>query len=171
MSAANPGFFRRWFGRLWGWLDTTRRVIVNLLLLAVVAAVLFSLFSSGAPRLQDKTALVLNLEGPLVEQQSAGLRNRALKQLQGQADAQTRLRDVVAVLDAAAKDAKIERAVLVLDDFAGAGLPALREVVAALERFKASGKQVVAWGSSYDQRQYFLAAHANEVLLHPMGMV
>jgi protease-4 len=171
MSAANPGFFRRWFGRLWGWLDTTRRVIVNLLLLAVIAAVLFSLFSSGAPRLQDKTALVLNLEGALVEQQSAGLRNRALKQLQGQADAQTRVRDVVAVLDAASKDPKIERAVLVLDEFAGAGLPALREVATALDRFKAGGKQVVAWGSSYDQRQYFLAAHANEVLLHPMGMV
>ncbi|MGL4576934.1 MAG: signal peptide peptidase SppA [Burkholderiaceae bacterium] len=171
MAAAQPGFFRRWFGRLWGWLDTTRRVIVNLLLLAVIAAVLFSLFSSGAPKLQDKTALVLNLEGPLVEQESGSLRNRALNQIQGQDDAQTRLRDVIAVLDAAAKDPKIERAVLVLDDFAGAGLPALREVVTALERFKASGKQVVAWGSSYDQRQYFLAAHANEVLLHPMGMV
>jgi protease IV len=171
MSAANPGFFRRWFGRLWGWLDTTRRVIVNLLLLAVIAAVLFSLFAGGTPRLQDKTALVLNLEGALVEQQSASLRARALKQLQGQTETQTRLRDVIAVLDAAAKDPKIERVVLVLDEFAGAGLPALREVVVALERFKASGKQVVAWGSSYDQRQYFLAAHANEVLLHPMGIV
>jgi protease-4 len=171
MAAAQPGFFLRWFGRLWGWLDTTRRVIVNLLLLAVIAAVLFALFTDGAPKLQDKTALVLNLDGPLVEQYSAGLRNRALKQLQGQTETQTRLRDVVGVLDTAAKDPKIERVVLVLDEFAGAGLPALREVVAALERFKASGKQVVAWGSSYDQRQYFLAAHANEVLLHPMGMV
>jgi protease-4 len=29
----------------------------------------------------------------------------------------------------------------------------------------------VAWGSEFDQRQYFLAAHANEVWLHPMGAV
>ena len=47
----------------------------------------------------------------------------------------------------------------------------LREVAAALERFSAAGKQVVAWGASYDQRQYYLAAHADEVYLHPMGAV
>ena len=40
-----------------------------------------------------------------------------------------------------------------------------------MQRFKASGKPVVAWGSSFDQRQYYVAAAASEVLLHPMGMV
>jgi protease-4 len=30
---------------------------------------------------------------------------------------------------------------------------------------------VVAWGSSFDQRQYYIAAHADEVYLHPMGAV
>jgi protease IV len=170
-TTTQPGFFRRWFGRFWRWLDTSRRIVLNLLFLAIVIAVLVALFSGGAPRLKDNTALVLSLNGPLVEQQSAGLRNRALKQLQGQDDSQTQLRDVTAVLDTAAQDKKISRVVLVLDDFAGAGLPALREVAAALERFKASGKQVVAWGSAYSQRQYFLAAYANEVYMHPMGVV
>jgi protease-4 len=59
--------------------------------------------------------------------------------------------------------------VLVLDDLSGGGAPSLSEVAAALARFKHSGKQVVAWGSSYSQRQYFLAAHADEVYLHPFG--
>ena len=58
----------------------------------------------------------------------------------------------------------------VLDEFGGGGLASLHEVASAIERFKASGKQVVAWGSNYDQRSYYLAAHANEVLLHPMGV-
>ena len=40
-----------------------------------------------------------------------------------------------------------------------------------LERFKASGKPVVAWGSGYNQKQYYLAAQANEVLMHPLGAV
>jgi protease-4 len=44
-------------------------------------------------------------------------------------------------------------------------------VAAAIDRFKASGKPVIAWGSSFDQRQYFLAAHANQIYLHPMGSV
>src|SRR5262249_8864021 len=71
----------------------------------------------------------------------------------------------------AATDSHIARIVLVLDDFAGAGLPTLREVAAALGRFRAAGKQVVAWGSGYDQRQYYLAAQADEVWMHPMGSV
>jgi len=58
-------------------------------------------------------------------------------------------------LDAAAKDPKINSAVLLLDELKSAGLPTLREVAAAIDRFKASGKTVTAWGSSYDQRQYF----------------
>ena len=33
------------------------------------------------------------------------------------------------------------------------------------------GKKVVAWGSSFDQRQYYIAAHADEVYLHPLGAV
>ena len=75
------------------------------------------------------------------------------------------------MLDAATKDPKINHAILMLDGMQGAGLPILREVAAALERFKASGKKVIAWGSSFDQRQYYLAAHANEVYMHPMGNV
>jgi len=78
---------------------------------------------------------------------------------------------VLAVLDAAAKDPKVSHVLLALDDFEGAGLATLRELAAAIERFKASGKPVYAWGSQYDQRQYYLAAHANEVYLHPMGLV
>ena len=81
------------------------------------------------------------------------------------------MRDVRSVIDAAAADPKIERLVLALDRLDGAGMATLHEVAAAIDRFRAGGKQVVAWGSSYDQRQYYLAAHADEVYLHPMGSV
>ena len=94
-----------------------------------------------------------------------------LAEAQGNAKKSTQLRDILAVLDSAAKDSKITSAVLLLDDMGPTGLPMLREVAAAIDRFKASGKTVVAWGSGFDQRQYFLAAHANEVYMHPMGAV
>ncbi|MFX5957102.1 hypothetical protein ABTF01_22150, partial [Acinetobacter baumannii] len=74
----------------------------------------------------------------------------------------TQLRDVLAVLDQAAKDPQISTVVLLLDELNSAGLVSLREVASAIDRFKASGKTVVAWGSSFDQRQYYLASHANE---------
>ena len=155
-----------------GWLlDASRRLLLNLLLLGTVVAVVWLALKSAPPSIAPQTALVLDLAGPVVEQRSGGLRDGALGQLRGRDDGATRLRDVIAVLDAAAGDDKVPHALLMLDDFAGAGLPTLREIAAAVERFKAAGKPVYAWGSSYDQRQYYLAAHATEVWLHPMGMV
>ena len=165
------GKTRTWFGRLWWLVDATRRTIFNLIFLLILVVVIVAIATSGPPKLQDNTALVLNLRGPLVEQHAADLRDAALAQLNGEAPNSTQLRDVLTVLDAAAKDPKISRAVLVLDDFKGGGMASLREVAAALQRFRASGKKITAWGAGYDQRQYYLAAQADEVLLHPMGMV
>jgi protease IV len=162
---------RRVAGRLWGWLDASRRIGLNLVFVLLIIALVVVLVRSAPPALRDQTALVLALRGPIVEQRSGSLREHTLRQASGETRRQTQLRDVLDVLDAAAKDEKIERVVLLLDDFKGAGLATLREVAAAIERFKASGKQVLAWGSRYDQRQYYLAAHASEVLLHPMGLV
>ena len=156
----------------WRWLDITRRALLNLVLLLLLGALLWALLRPGAPTLEDKTALVLNISGSVVEQRSAvNLREQVLGQAQGQDSEQTRLRDVLAVLDAAAKDPKISHAVLMLDGLSGTGMVTLREMAAAIDRFKAGGKPVYAWGSDYDQRQFFLAAHATEVWLHPMGSV
>ncbi len=158
-------------GRLWWLLDASRRTLLNLIFLALIGLLLWALLKPGATGLQPQTALVLNLAGPLTEQKSGSARDSALKQVQGEEVAQARLRDVLAVLDAAAKDPNVPHVLLTLDEFAGAGLPTLREVAAAIDRFKASGKPVYAWGANYDQRSYFLAAHATEVWLHPMGAV
>lgn len=171
MSRGNKGFIRTWAGRLWALVDGTRRAVFNLLWLALLIGVPVALFLGRADKLQDKTVLVLDLAGPLVEQGAGGTRDTLLRQVQGQDQGQVRLRDVIVVLDAAARDPKIERVLLLPEDLAGGGLSAQREVAAALERFKASGKQVVAWSTRLDQRQYYLAAHASEVYLHPMGAV
>ena len=153
----------------WWALDITRRTLMNLVLLLILVALAWALLRGGPPALQPKTALVLDLQGSITEQRAGSSRSSALKRLQGDEDEQMRLRDVLAVLDAAAKDPAITQALLLTDNLGGAGLPTLRELAAALQRFKAAGKTVVAWGSAYDQRGYYLAAHANELWLHPMG--
>ena len=157
----------------WCWraLDFTRRALLNLLLLALLAGLLWALLHGGAPPLQERTTLVLALNGPIREQFGADLRGSALNQLRGRPAPEMRLRDLLAGIDAAAADPKIERLLLLTDELGPAGLATLHEVSAALERFEAAGKPVVAWGSGFDQRQYFLAAHANEVWMHPMGGV
>ncbi len=157
--------------KIWGAVDTSRRFLLNVLFLLIVLAIIAAILAPGRPGIKEKSALVMNLNGKIVEQSSGSPREKLLSQLGDGGDGQTQLRDILAVLDAAAKDSKIDRVVLQLDEFEGAGLATLREVGAALNRFKAGGKQVVAWGGNYSQAGYYIAAHANEVYLHPMGMV
>ncbi|GGX21682.1 signal peptide peptidase SppA [Undibacterium macrobrachii] len=158
----------KWF---WSAVDTSRRFVINFIFLLLVIILLNALFSSDKLKIEDKTALILNFKGQLVEQHAGSASDAFIAEVQGENKRSTQLRDILTVIDAASKDPKINNAVLMLDGMQGAGLPMLREVAAALERFKASGKKVIAWGSSFDQRQYFLAAHANEVYMHPMGNV
>lgn len=161
-------------GKAWWLLDASRRALLNLLLLAVLVALVVGLATRGPKALEDKTALVLNLEGRLVEQSAGSLRDQAMAQARGEKpQAQTQLRDVLAALDAAARDPKISHVLLQLDQFGGAGMAGLHEVAAAIERFKrdSGGKKVLVYGDAFDQRGYFLAARADEVYLHPMGSV
>jgi protease-4 len=151
--------------------DVSRRVVLNLLFLAVVLVAVVALIKSGPAPIAEKTALVLRVDGTIGEQKTGTLRSTALDQVRGEALQKIQLRDVLAVLETAAADPKITSLVIVLDELRPTGFSTLREVAAAVDRFKASGKKVVAWGSGYDQRQYYVAAHANEVYLHPLGMV
>lgn len=158
----------KWF---WNAVNVSRRFVINLIFLIIVIFILTSLFSSNKIKVEDKTALILNFKGDLVEQHAGSASDAFLAEVQGENKRSTQLRDILTVLDTASKDPKINNAVLLLDGMQSAGLPMLREVAAALERFKASGKKVIAWGSSFDQRQYYLASHANQVYMHPMGNV
>jgi len=171
MSVSNPGPARRFFRGVWRFVDVSRRVVLNLLFLFIVVAVIVALARNGPSPLAEKTALVLNLDGSIAEQRAGDLRATAFEQLRGEVPRKIQLREVLAVLDTAAHDDRITSAVLILDDMDATGLTTLREIGAAVDRFKAAGKKVVAWGSSYDQRQFYIAAHADEVYLHPLGAV
>ena len=167
-----PGFLRRFFLGLWRLLDFSRRLVLNVLFLAVAVVLLIAWFSGDTPpRLQADTALVLNLQGDLVEEYTIGPREAAIAEALGEQRFETRLRDVLDAIDHAARDPEITRAVLVLDEMGRGGQATLREIAAALERFKASGKPVIAWGESFSQPQYYLAAQANELYMHPGGML
>jgi protease-4 len=167
-----PGLLRRFFGGLWWLLDFTRRLFVNVLFLAFVIVLLIAWFASDKPpRLAADTALVLNLQGDLVEEYTFDPREAAFAEALGKQRLETRLRDVLAALDNAARDSQITRVVLVLDEMGNAGLATLREIASALERFRASGKPIVAWGEGFTQSQYYLAARADKIYMHPGGVL
>ncbi|MDB5756053.1 MAG: signal peptide peptidase SppA, partial [Massilia sp.] len=162
---------RRGLGMAWRALDATRRTVLNLLFLAFLIFVLWAMFGGGVKPLAPKTALVLDLKGMLVEQSAGSVRDALMANVSGDARHTVQLRDVLTSLDNAAQDANIGSVVLLLEDMDGAGMAMLNEIGLAVDRVKAAGKPVIAWGDSYDQRQYLIAAHASEVYLHPMGVL
>ncbi|SFU86417.1 signal peptide peptidase SppA [Pseudoduganella namucuonensis] len=172
MSRSIFSHVRSGLGFAWRALDFSRRALLNLLFLILLIALAWAIFGGGVKPLGPKTMLVLDLKGELVEQAKGGVRDAVMTNLRGgEVRHMVQLRDVVSVLDAAAKDSQIAGAVILLDEMDGGGQATLREVARAVERFKASGKKVVAWGAGYNQRQYLVASHASEVYIHPMGAV
>jgi len=141
-------------------------IIAIIILLAVVVA--FSPATETA--LSEKTALVVRLEGNLVEQRTAADPLTLVGSSEGLIP-ETLMRDVIKGIDRAAKDERVAALVLELDGFYGAGPGALETVGAALRRFKETGKPIYAYGRYYTEPQYYLASLANEVWLHPMGGV
>ncbi|MDQ1918963.1 signal peptide peptidase SppA [Massilia pseudoviolaceinigra] len=173
MSFKPLSSLRRGFGVFWRAVDSTRRGVLNVLFLAIVVFLLIAVFSGGGVKpMATKTALVLEIKGSLVEQHSGNVREALMANAgAGEVRRSVQLRDVLTVLDRAAKDPQISSVLLLLDEMDGAGLAMLNEVGLAIDRVKASGKPVIAWGSAFDQRQYLLASHATQVYMHPMGAV
>jgi protease-4 len=155
-------------GWLWAGLDGLRKVL-HLLLLLLVFGLIGTLFSRPIPLVPHQAALVIAPQGPLVEQYTGDPLERAVADLLRQGPVETRLRDVVDAIDAARDDERISSLYLDLGGMSGGGTAKLQEVATAIDRFRKSGKPVIAFGEYYDQPQYYLAAHADEIYLDPQG--
>src|SRR5690606_1745652 len=117
-------------------------------------------------------ALVLAPKGYIVDQYSGNPAVQALQTIQGTRVPETRMRDIIRSIEMAADDKKITALVLNPDEIWGVGLAHLREIAAAVERFKvSSGKPVIAMATSLSQSQYYFASLADEVLMDPQGFL
>ena len=170
MSNDSPNIIVRLLRGIWNALNFTRRLVFNLIFLVIVIAFFVAVFSSR-PVIEPRTALVLDPKGDIVEQYTIDPVQRALGNLAGEPPKEVQLRDLLRVIDAAAKDARIERIVLLPDEIDSAGLATLHELGGALDRFRAAGKDVVAIVGNTGQSQYLLASHADKILLDPYGGV
>ena len=157
-------------------INVVRLVILNLVFFSLLFVLLLLLTAGMAGSrmqrtLQNDSVLVIKPQGQLVEQYSIDPLQRAMASLSGDEPKQVQLRDLVRAIDAAANDKQITRILLLPGDLQGGGFAALREVGAALDRFRAAGKPVIVWAANLDQGQYYLAAHADRLLVDPQGGV
>jgi protease-4 len=151
----------------WKLLVGIKDALVLLLLLLFFGAVAAALSARPGTRPIAPGALVLDLNGSIVEEPSPVNTTQALTG--GEQAKQFRLRDIIAALNAASLDDRVKAVVLDLDGFMGGGQVALGDVGAALDRVRAK-KPVLAFATGYGDDAYQLAAHATEVWLDPQGI-
>jgi protease-4 len=154
----------------WRFLVGVKDALALLFLLVLVFAVVAARQGAAPTTVPEGSALVLQLDGFIVDQARDP---DPLTLLAGGAAMPAEIEGaaVVKAIDAAAEDKRIKAIVLDLDGFWGAGLANLQSIGDALSRFRASGKTVHAFATAYLDDGYYLAAHADEVWVNPLGAV
>ncbi|HAS6251928.1 TPA: signal peptide peptidase SppA [Vibrio vulnificus] len=163
------------FKGIWKAITFVRLALTNLIFLLSIALVYFIYFygHDTQPQVEQPSALVLNLSGPIVEQ---SLYINPMDSFAGslfgeEIPKENVLFDVVDTIRYAKDDEKITGLVLSLRDMPETNLTKLRYIAKALNEFKASGKPIYAIGAFYNQSQYYLASYADKIYLAPDGGV
>ena len=111
------------------------------------------------------TVLHLKLDKPIPEQTN----NLAMNPFEFNSNDILGLNDIVASIEHAADDEKIEGILLDLGSGVMAGFASAATIRQALLDFKAKGKYITAYSKSYSQGSYYLASTADKIFLNPLG--
>ncbi len=166
-----PSLLIRIGRKFWRVLDIVRRATINGLFLLLLIALAAALLTDDTPEVAEETALLIAPKGQLVEQLTGTSIDQLIDEAAGSATRETLLKDMIDAIDTAGTDDRVQMMVLDLNSFGGARLTKLQDVAAAMKTFKASGKKIVALADSLSMDSYYLAAQADEIWVHPMGMV
>src|ERR1700722_14446289 len=150
MADNKRGWLVRFFVGLWTLVNFARRLVFNIIFIIIVVAIVIAMRTS-ALKIDDHTALVLNPKGNIVEQYTADATQRAFSGAFGDKVREVQLRDILRAIEAATGASQIARIVSEPDEIASAGLSTLREIGAALDRFKAAGKEITAVSNGMTQ--------------------
>ncbi len=150
-------------------INVTRIVILNLVFFGLLALLFGGMAAKETAIVPSDSVLVLQPAGLLVEQYSIDPLQRVLAGLGDDKPTQVQLRDLLRGIDGAAKDSRIKSMLLLPDQLQVGGYAALGEVGRAMDRFKTAGKKIYVWSAGMQQAQYYLAAHADHIVLDPQG--
>ena len=154
--------------KVWHLLVAIKDGLVLLFMLLFFVALFGALSARPAGGQLASGALLLKLDGTVVEEPSAQDPLGLL--LSSEAPVKEyRARDLVRSLELAATDDKIKAVVLDLSKFGGGGLVHMQEVGAAMDKVRAAKKPVLVYAVAYIDDGVMLAAHASEVWVNPIG--
>jgi protease-4 len=120
------------------------------------------------PQVKDKSVLAFDLSTTITDSR----RSLSLSNVVSNDEPNSiQLRAALDAIDQAKDDPRIVGLYLYSTNEStnGAGFAALKEVREALQRFRASGKKVIAYDVDWRKREYYLASVADTVVLNPIG--
>ena len=155
-------------GKVWRLLVGIKDALSLAFLLLFFWALFAILSARPSPAAVREGALLLQLDGTIVEEPSAidpfeALLSSAVPTREYAA------RDIVHAIDEAARDKRVRALALDLSTFLGGGLVHIEEIGDALDRFRRAGKPVLTYAVAYTDDSLLLAAHSSEVWVDPLG--
>ncbi|MEJ6483096.1 signal peptide peptidase SppA, partial [Nostoc punctiforme UO1] len=125
------------------------------------------------PNVKDKSVLVFDLSMKITDSEPSS-DELFQNTISGVDDERMALRKVVETLEKARRDPRIVG--IYLDSTSASqagnvGYASLKEIRKALEEFRASGKKIVAYGSDWSKKEYYLSSVADSIVLNPLGMM
>ncbi|MBD1217324.1 MAG: signal peptide peptidase SppA [Aphanizomenon flos-aquae Clear-A1] len=134
-----------------------------LLLIAIASS------QNSSPTVKDKSVLVFDLSMKITdnEPESSQLVEKTFTGVQ---ENSITLRKVVETLDKAEHDPKIVGIYIDGNNTnSTVGYASLKEIRQALEKFRKTGKKIIAYSSDWSKREYYLSSVANQIVVNPMG--
>lgn len=134
---------------------------------------LIAVGQDSSPQVKNKSVLVLDLALNITDSKPNSTTSAALQEaLSGEDKNRITLRTVLDTLEKARRDPRI--VAIYLDgsrssDASTTGFATLKEVRAALEKFRATGKTIVTYNLEWSERDYYLSSVANKIVINPLG--
>ena len=125
------------------------------------------------PQVKDKSVLVFDLSLNITDADPEYSTGELFQQaLADSSINQIKLRSILEALEEASQDDRIVGLYIKgTNNPTGTGLVNLKEVRDALEKFKESGKPIIAYDLDWTEQEYYLASTANTVVVNPLGSV
>ncbi len=155
-------------GKIWRLLVGIKDGLALIFLLLFFWALFALLSASPSPGKVREGALLLELDGFVVEERSEVDPFQALLSQQAPM-AEYPVHELVRALNNAATDDRINSVVLDLSRFLGGGHVHMQQVGEAIERVRSADKDVLTYALAYSDDSLHLAAHASEVWIDPQG--
>ncbi|MFY7806515.1 MAG: signal peptide peptidase SppA [Limnoraphis robusta] len=148
-------------------------LIVTMGVGGLIFLVMAAATQDSGPQVKDKSVLVFDLSLNITDADPDYSTGELFEQaLAENSPNQIKLRTILEGLEKASQDDRIVGLYLKgTNSPTGTGLANLREVRQALEKFRASGKPIIAYDLDWTEQEYYLGSVANTIVVNPLGSV